>query len=84
MGELLTQLVPLGAYVRIPVTDDSDASSSECYRVCKCGRHNLLHRCRYIGCIASHQCQLHYGMIQGYCALYKQLWLISTNFKTLL
>jgi len=65
MGELLTQLVPHGAYVRIPVTDHSEAGSSECHRVCKCGRHNLLHQCRDVGCIANYQCQLQYGMIQG-------------------
>ena len=66
MGELLTQLVPHDAYVRIPVaTDSSPGRSTQCYRVCRCGRHNLLHQCREIGCTAHDQCQLRYGMILG-------------------
>jgi len=64
MGELLTQLVPRGAYVRIPIANDT-RRSTQCYRVCKCGGHNLLHHCRDMGCIRADQCQLNYGMIQG-------------------
>ena len=70
MGDVPTRLVPHGSLVRIPavaVSDDSATSerSSSCYRVCTCGRHNLLHQCRDVGCVRHDHCQLEYGMIQG-------------------
>ena len=65
MGEVLTQLVPRGAYVRLTVANDDGDQSSQCYRVCKCGRYNLLHQCGDVACIHNDQCQLNYGMIQG-------------------
>jgi len=66
-------MVPHDALVRIPAVAADDTAQSEsdlsssasCYRVCKCGRHNLLHQCRDISCVPPGHCQLDYGMIQG-------------------
>ena len=80
MGELLTQLVPRGAYVRIPIANDT-RRSTQCYRVCKCGGHNLLHHCRDMGCIRADQCQLNYGMIQGRPSLYYRVGGVSFSFS---
>lgn len=58
MGEVVTQLVPQGSYVRIPA-----AERTLCYRMCKCNRKSVLHQCRDMNCIHEEQCLLKSGMI---------------------
>ena len=62
MGEVLTHLVPHNSFVRLPTVTNRQL---QCQRVCKCGHHNLLHKCKDMACTEEAHCLLGSGRIQG-------------------
>jgi len=73
MGEVVTQLVPFGTYVRIPMASPLPDGRTECYNMCKCGHLGRLNPCvRHMGCIKDEpkQCLLMSGMIHCKIVMY--------------
>ena len=62
MGEVSSYLVAQNSYVRLPIGDTRNN-----YRVCKCGHHGMLSKCRDMERIETDSCLLGSGRIHGTC-----------------
>ncbi|ELT93237.1 hypothetical protein CAPTEDRAFT_32393, partial [Capitella teleta] len=63
MGEVLSHLVPHKSYVRLPKATDRQL---QCHRVCKCGHHNMLHKCSEMECQEERACVVSYNRIHSH------------------
>lgn len=54
IGETSSYMVPLGTYVRIPVS----AKNKGCLKICKCGATGRMENCQPLPCITYESCSL--------------------------